>query len=132
MSDNDTTTTDESTDSTEPNEDVLAVELVLGADRPTSQQTRLDVTSATVTDRAMGRLEITLADGGVEAYLAELGLKHGTDEFATDGGEEVSAATQHVREARDMLSDFEDLYPEAQEGAIKHAIASLENARREL
>lgn len=94
MSDNNDTTTGDSTDSTEANEDVLAVELVLGADRPSSQQVRLDVTSATVTDRAMGRVEITLAGGGVEEYLAELGLKHGTDEFATDGGRDVEQVTQ--------------------------------------
>jgi hypothetical protein len=42
------------------------------------------------------------------------------------------AATQHVREALGFLHDFEDLTEEEQRGAIKHASAALDNARREL
>jgi hypothetical protein len=42
------------------------------------------------------------------------------------------AATPHVREAVGMLADFEDLTEEEQRGAIEHASAALDNARREL
>lgn len=38
----------------------------------------------------------------------------------------------HVSEARGMLSGFEDLTAEEQRGALDHAIAALENARRDL
>lgn len=37
-----------------------------------------------------------------------------------------------VANARAMISDFEDITVEEQYGAIKHAIAELENARRAL
>lgn len=45
---------------------------------------------------------------------------------------ESTAAMPHVSEARGLLGDFEDLTAEEQRGALDHAIASLENARREL
>ena len=62
------------------------VELVLGAERLYDHQVRLDVSAAEVVNREEGRLEISLADGEMDDYLAELGLKNRTDEFATDGG----------------------------------------------
>ena len=66
-------------------EEMLDVELVLGAGRLYDHQVRLDVSAADVVNREEGRLEISLADG-MDEYLAELGLKNRTDEFATDGG----------------------------------------------
>jgi hypothetical protein len=45
----------------------------------------------------------------------------------------TSAETkQHVAEARAHLANFEDLSDEEKRGAIQHASAALENARREL
>lgn len=41
-------------------------------------------------------------------------------------------ATQYVANARALLHDFEDISLEEQHGSIKHALAELENARRQL
>lgn len=41
-------------------------------------------------------------------------------------------ATSYVNAARSMLADFDDASAEEQHGAIEHAIAELENARRQL
>jgi len=60
-------------------EEMLDVELVLGAGRLYDHQVRLDVTSSAVVDREEGRLELSLADGEMDEYLAELGLKNRTD-----------------------------------------------------
>lgn len=68
----------------EAERDLLTVELVLGADRPEAGQVRLDVTSAKLVSQDKNRLEISLADGEMDEYLAELGLKNRTDEFAID------------------------------------------------
>ena len=68
-------------------EEMLDVELVLGAGRLDDHQVRLDVSAAKVVNREEGRLEISLADGELAEYLAELGLKNRTDEIATDGGQ---------------------------------------------
>jgi hypothetical protein len=68
-------------------EEMLDVELVLGAGRLYDHQVRLDVSAAEVVNREEGRLEISLADSEMDEYLAELGLKNRTDEFATDGGQ---------------------------------------------
>ena len=46
--------------------------------------------------------------------------------------EQSEAALNHVRAARSMISDFEDADTEIRHGSIEHAIAELENARREL
>lgn len=73
-------------------EEMLDVELVLGAGRLYDHQVRLDVTSSTVVDRAEGRLELSLADGEMDEYLAELGLKSRTDEFATEPTESQEGA----------------------------------------
>jgi hypothetical protein len=44
----------------------------------------------------------------------------------------MSDADAAVANARAMISDFEDITVEEKHGAIKHAIAELENARRAL
>ena len=74
-------------DSSPTKEEMLDVELVLGAGRLDDHQVRLDVSAAKVVNREEGRLEISLADGEMAEYLAELGLKNRTDEIATDGGQ---------------------------------------------
>ena len=73
-------------DSSPTKEEMLDVELVLGAGRLNDHQVRLDVSAAKVVNREEGRLEISLADGEMDEYLAELGLKNCTDEVATDNG----------------------------------------------
>ena len=73
-------------------EELLDVELVLGAGRQDDYQVRLDVSSSAVVDREEGRLELSLADGGMDEYLAELGLKSRTDEFATEPTESQEGA----------------------------------------
>ena len=44
----------------------------------------------------------------------------------------LETAIVHVQSARSLLSDFEDVGTELRHGSIEHAIAELENARREL
>jgi len=44
----------------------------------------------------------------------------------------MSDADASVANARALLQDFEDVSIEEQHGAIEHAIAELENARRNL
>ena len=45
---------------------------------------------------------------------------------------DTSEADQYVANARAMVHDFEVISPEEKRGAIKHAIAELQNARRSL
>lgn len=44
----------------------------------------------------------------------------------------MADAESAVANARAMIADFEDISVEEKHGAIKHAIAELENARRAL
>ena len=46
--------------------------------------------------------------------------------------EPAEDAVMAIRNARSLLSDFEDADTEIRHGAIKHAIAELQNARRAL
>ena len=61
-------------------ENMLNVELVLGAER--DDPVRIPVSSAKEVDDE--RLEINVGEDGVDEYLGELGLMHTTDEFAGD------------------------------------------------
>jgi len=45
---------------------------------------------------------------------------------------DAEQAVMAVRNARSMLSDFEDVDTEVRHGAIKHAIEELQNAQRAL
>lgn len=69
---------DRDRDGAQRSENMLNVELVLGADR--DEPVRIPVSSAKEIDDE--RLEINVGEDGVDEYLAELGLMHTTDEFA--------------------------------------------------
>jgi hypothetical protein len=71
-------TDDEHSDGEQRSENMLNVELVLGAER--DDPVRIAVSSAKEVDDE--RLEINVGEDGVDEYLAELGLMHTTDEFA--------------------------------------------------
>jgi hypothetical protein len=100
-------------------EEMLDVELVLGAGRLYDHQVRLDVSAAEVVNREEGRLEISLADSEMDEYLAELGLKNRTDEFATDGGQ----LTRQQRQAEKL-----QLKHAAEQGREQRLQTALETA----
>lgn len=55
-----------------------------------------------------------------------------TDQATADNDESHPDAVMAVRNARGMISDFEEISLEERHGAIKHAIEELQNARRAL
>ena len=50
----------------------------------------------------------------------------------TDQMKDLSSDEVSVKNARSLLSDYEDVGVEVRYGAIKHAIVELKNARRAL
>lgn len=53
-----------------------------------------------------------------------------TSDQSSDG--DVEQAVTAIKNARSMLSDFEEVDTEIRHGAIKHAIDELQNAQRAL